>query len=589
MKLKKLLSIFMVTVLLFGLVSCGNDAGTEDTTGINSTESNTDSDTQQPPKGNGVIDGFIRADGQLLVDEDGDQFLIKGMAFSNNAADNPSKAPTKLIDEQSYKELKELGFNSVRFYLNYGLFEAEYAPYRYKDAAWEWLDKNIAWAKANDIRIVFNMHTPQGGYQSLGEGLELWTNEENQNRLIALWKAIAERYKDETTVIGYGLVNEPIMPWKGNSEDTVAQWQDLAQRITDAIRTVNNNHVIFVERAISARDMSNNNKSVALDDDCKFVLINDSNVVYEYHDYSPSMLTHQGMSWNGTVGKYADYPNDSKQYDRDPSLGTYIGTTARQPSVDVSKSGWQYFEGAKDFYITDVESYNLGIITLELKDIGADGSVYVDDIEVLEYDQNGTLLKTVSVYSFSQDTQFQFWSQNKSGSYAYVANVGHNSNGAIMITGVTGSAKAMDNFDMLYITEGHSYQIRGWVKCDNVNSNATVRLTVDYHKIKEPMPRNIETLEKELLEYIQFGIDNNVPMYLGEFGTSIASFANNLGGDRWVEDMMTLLVKHNVNFNYHTYNEPNGFGLWTGRDSNGYRTDRNEILADTFKRFLVGN
>ena len=96
--------------------------------------------------------GFIRADGKQLVDENGKQYLIKGMAFGNEVWSNPSTEPTRHHDAASYRELAEMGFDSVRFYLNYGLFESDSAPYTYREEGFAWLDKNIAWAKAVEVQ-----------------------------------------------------------------------------------------------------------------------------------------------------------------------------------------------------------------------------------------------------------------------------------------------------------------------------------------------------------------------------------------------------------------------------------------------------
>jgi endoglucanase len=105
---------------------------------------------------------------------------------------------------------------SVRFYMNYGIFEDDTSPCSYKEDGFTWLDINIAAAKTYGIRLILNMHYPQGGFQSNGNGDALWNDRSNQLRLIALWKKIAGRYKDEDTVIGYGLVNEPV-PLEGVS------------------------------------------------------------------------------------------------------------------------------------------------------------------------------------------------------------------------------------------------------------------------------------------------------------------------------------------------------------------------------------
>ena len=47
-----------------------------------------------------------------------------------------------------------MGFNSVRFYLNYGLFEDDSKPYEYKESGFEWIDRNVEWAKENGKPIT---------------------------------------------------------------------------------------------------------------------------------------------------------------------------------------------------------------------------------------------------------------------------------------------------------------------------------------------------------------------------------------------------------------------------------------------------
>ena len=194
------------------------------------------------------MNGFIRADNNLLKDGDGNIILLKGMAFGNNVWANPSTPPKTHHTEESYKELSELGFTSVRFYLNYGLFESDDAPYKYKNEGWEWLDWNIETAKKYDIRLVLNMHYPQGGFQSNGTGTKLWTNEENKKRLMALWTETAKKYKSEPAIAAFDLLNEPVVPEKSSIEETFAQWHDLAQDTAYSIRTVNTNHMLMIER-----------------------------------------------------------------------------------------------------------------------------------------------------------------------------------------------------------------------------------------------------------------------------------------------------------------------------------------------------
>ena len=164
---------------------------------------------------------------------------LEGVCFGNEVWGNPLLPPTKHHNERDFLRVKEMKMNVIRFYLNYGLFEDDEEPHQYVEYGWEWLDKNVEWAKKHGIYLIFNMHVPQGGFQSHGEGMALWDDPEIQNRLIALWRAIAERYKDETIVAGYDLVNEPIAR-------SPEHWEQLARRLVAAIQWTL--HLIIVER-----------------------------------------------------------------------------------------------------------------------------------------------------------------------------------------------------------------------------------------------------------------------------------------------------------------------------------------------------
>jgi endoglucanase len=75
--------------------------------------------------------------------------------------------------------------------------------------------------------------------------------------------------------------------------------------------------------------------------------------------------------------------------------------------------------------------------------------------------------------------------------------------------------------------------------------------------------RNKAALLKELKPYINWGKRNQVPLYLGEFGTGRPTFENNRGGLTWVNDVMDIALANRLSFNYHAYHE-DAFGLYPG-------------------------
>ncbi len=529
---------------------------------------------------------FIRASGNVLVDGDGNTFILKGMAFSNDAGTESRKTPPQNHhDEQSYAELKNMGFNSVRFYLSYKFFEDDANPYTYKQSGWDWLDQNIAWAKEQGMYLVLNMHTPQGGYQSLSGGMALWDDTANQDRLTALWTAIAQRYANEPTVVGYGLINEPSVPWRGDAATSFAQYQSLIERITAAIRTVDTNHVIFVERLINAVDTSNGTKYSSLNADNNFFKLEDSNVVYELHTYAPSAVTHGEQDWNGTAGKYAEYPNEEKQFYQawgDDVSGDIEAKKNFTNSTNVTS--WTKIESS----ITKVTSANQAIVTLECPKFTSGCTVSFDKIVVTKHtstsDTGGTV---IAEYNFDRSTVF---SSYKAGDGSgYIASGGVDDNGGYMkLVPTADGGKLYADHDAIYIENGGFYKISGYIRTTGISGNIfsekNVIIKLDLQNVDKAAPRTKATMQEYISEQLNFGTANNVPMYVGEFGTAVASFQNNLGGEQYVADMISILVEKNVSFNYHTYHEEN-FGLWT---NNGVvaRDACNYALANLFTNTL---
>lgn len=527
------------------------------------------------------ISGFVRTDGQLLVDENGDQYLMKGMAMGNLVWDNGFYPPSFHHDEESYAELKELGFNCVRFYLNYGLFERDFRPYTYSQSGWDWLDENIEWAGKHGIRLILNMHYPQGGFQSYGDGMQLWQDPECQNRLTALWTAIAERYKDEPVVLGYDLLNEPIVPKIGSVEQSFAQWENLAGRIVDAIREVDTNHIIIVERLNAIKDTVSNtmDSNPNFNGDMNYFLIDDDNVVYEFHDYNPFAFTHQDDTVVNTAGMVREYPDeDSVSY----SNAQYAGLSEGNPSPSMRSAEWQYLEGNK--ITVNNEAFKLGEVTFRCGYIGTSGKVYCDDLVVTEFDENGEVVREMS-FPFDNTTSWVFWAADGVGSGGYSAYDGRDGGGCLFVEGTVNNASLADYNNMFAVKQGYSYQISGWVRVVNIGTRSNVALSVDFYNADNIMPLNKESLEADFVRYLEFGQKNNVPLYLGEFGVISGTFKEDRGGDRWVEDMLGFCKEYNVNFTYHAYHEPR-FGLWTN-SSSAARSDRNEILAEVFKKALA--
>jgi endoglucanase len=496
-------------------------------------------------------DDFIRRQGDQLIDGNGQPFTFQGIAFGNENWIGGNVDPFELDHSAiDFQRVKDMGMNSVRFYLNYQWFESDSNPYQYKESGWRWLDQNIQWAKQNDISLILNMHSPQGGYQSQGNGDALWSNRENQNRLAALWRAIGDRYKNETTIAGYGLVNEPI------PLGSKLAWQRLAQRLANTIRQVDSNHLLFVEGVIGIENFKGINYSGSANQ--KMIRINDPKTVYEFHFYSPYKFTHQQFTWgyNADGGKYPD-----NELIESPTDLTWYTGTYNNPRLGAGTTPWRFFTGEK--YKVNDPKIKLAIPALIAENVGAGGQVAFDDLIIREFDPSGKLTRTFKQFNTDQAVGWNFWSQNGVGQQGVTTN-GRNDNAALTISGTTADSNISNSDRPLLIKQGYSYQISGWMKGSNVSSAGSAQIRLDFLTTEQPLlVRNKAYLLSELQPYINWAETNQVPLYLGEFGAGRPTFLNNRGGLNWVKDVMDIAITNGLSFNYHAYHE-DAFGLYPG-------------------------
>jgi hypothetical protein len=109
---------------------------------------------------------------------------------------------------------------------------------------------------------------------------EFWANNQLRSSITANWIAVAKKYRGNTTVAGYDLINEPIAP-KGQ-----AQWITFATQLIKSIKSADPDHVIIFEPSPGGLPEALSSISALLPFD---------NIVYSIHDYEPHMITHQGI------------------------------------------------------------------------------------------------------------------------------------------------------------------------------------------------------------------------------------------------------------------------------------------------------
>ena len=239
---------------------------------------------------------FLSTQGTDIVDENGDPYILRGIGLGGWMLQEGYMLQTAEFADAQYaikEKIQELigsaateefydtwlenhvtredidslaawGFNHVRLPMHYNLYTLpiEDEPVRGENTwltrGFEMTDSLIAWCAANDMYVVLDLHAAPGG-QGGNSGISdydptkpsLWESSENQNKCIALWRRLAERYKDEPWVAGYDLLNEVNWNLPGGTA-----LRSIYERITEAIREVDQKHIIFIEGNWYANDFT---------------------------------------------------------------------------------------------------------------------------------------------------------------------------------------------------------------------------------------------------------------------------------------------------------------------------------------------
>ncbi len=159
-------------------------------------------------------------------------------------------------DERDFAYMKSLGVNSLRIPFNYKYFLDDQHPETIKEEGFVYLDRIVELCAAHDIYAILDMHAAPGGQNpdwhcDTTSGLPLfWSYGALRDSAIRVWKAIADRYKDQPWIAGYDLVNEPSLV------KDAAAFNDFYRKAIAEIREVDPNHIIFVSGNAFTTDFS---------------------------------------------------------------------------------------------------------------------------------------------------------------------------------------------------------------------------------------------------------------------------------------------------------------------------------------------
>ncbi len=150
------------------------------------------------------------------------------------------------VAQADIDQIADWGFNHIRVPFHYKQF---YDPTGTQTPiGYAIIDELINWCEPHNMYIILDMHcapgAQNGGPISDSDGTaRLWLEEENKELTVQIWREIAEYYSNNPLIGGYDLINEPVLP----SNVSLEEFKQLYIEITEAIREVDNNHLIWIE------------------------------------------------------------------------------------------------------------------------------------------------------------------------------------------------------------------------------------------------------------------------------------------------------------------------------------------------------
>lgn len=225
------------------------------------------------------------------------------------------------IKEEDFKNISLMGANSIRVPFNFRLIEKK--PFVYSQEGLSYIDRVLSWAEKYNLGVILDLHAASGSQNcdwhsdSQGPAL-LWEDETYQERTYSLWEEIVNRYKDSSALIGYDVLNEPVI-----SKKDINRLKKFYQKVIRRIKAVDKEHSIFIEGNNWAQDI----------DFLKDLV--EENISISIHTYQPLNYTFNfrpfykfpgvidGLLWNSR--KMFEYLKPYADFSKRQKVRIYVG------------------------------------------------------------------------------------------------------------------------------------------------------------------------------------------------------------------------------------------------------------------------
>ena len=212
-------------------------------------------------------DDWLHTDGKNILDKDGKKVWLTGLNwFGYNTGTNTFDGLWNSQLKPTVKAIADHGFNLIRVPISAELInqwsKGEYPRANYNNAyntelnsmnSLEIFDYFLALAEENGIKVMPDIHSAETN--ASGHNVNLWyTDKVKVNDYYHALEWMAERYKDNDTIIAFDLKNEPHgKPFEGdgaaiwNDSKKANNWKYVAETAAAKVLAKNPNVLIMVE------------------------------------------------------------------------------------------------------------------------------------------------------------------------------------------------------------------------------------------------------------------------------------------------------------------------------------------------------
>ncbi|MFJ8596499.1 cellulase family glycosylhydrolase [Streptomyces sp. NPDC093598] len=263
--------------------------------------------------------GYWHTSGRQILDAAGQPVRIAGVNWFGFETANHVVHGLWVRDYKSMiDQMKSLGYNTIRMPYSDDILKPGTMPDSINHdgkntdlrglTSLQVLDRIVAYAGQSGLKIVLDRHRPDAAGQSA-----LWyTSSVPESTWITNLKALATRYKGNSTVIGIDLHNEPRDPACWGCGDTSRDWRLAAQRAGNAVLSVNPELLIMVE-GVQSYNGANGWWGGNLMGVAQYPVQLDvpNRLVYSAHDYATSVAQ---QPWFGDPSFPANMPGVWDKY-----------------------------------------------------------------------------------------------------------------------------------------------------------------------------------------------------------------------------------------------------------------------------------